>query len=48
MKVFIGGSISIKSLDNNAQNELDRIISDRTEILVGDAYGVANTYEYCS
>ena len=40
MKVFIGGSISIKYLDYEVQDELDKIINGELEILVGDAYGV--------
>lgn len=40
MIVFIGGSISIKYLDYEVQDELDKIINGELEILVGDAYGV--------
>ena len=40
MKVFIGGSISIKQLDNTVKNELSKLINGNNEILVGDAYGV--------
>lgn len=54
MKVFIGGSIGIKSLDNTVTNELDKYMRSEYEILIGDAHGVdrlvqkhlfANTYK---
>lgn len=48
MKVFIGGSISIKYLDYEVQNELDKIMQGELEILVGDAYGVDSLIQkYC-
>lgn len=40
MKVFIGGSISIKELDCTVKSELNKLIESKREILVGDAYGV--------
>jgi len=38
-KVFIGGSISIKSLDDNIIARLNGIINKNLTILIGDAYG---------
>ena len=40
MKVFIGGSISVKYLDCAVTDELDKYMHGDLEILVGDAYGV--------
>ena len=39
-KVFIGGSISIKALDDNVIARLDGIINQNLIVLIGDAYGV--------
>lgn len=39
-KVFIGGSISIKALDDNVIARLDGIINKNLIVLIGDAYGV--------
>lgn len=39
MKVFIGGSISIKSLDENVIERLNGIINNNLTVLIGDAYG---------
>lgn len=39
-KVFIGGSISIKTLDDNIIARLDGIINQNLIVLIGDAYGV--------
>ena len=38
-KVFIGGSISIKSLDDNITARLNGIINKNLTVLIGDAYG---------
>jgi hypothetical protein len=38
-KVFIGGSISIKSLDDNIIARLNSIINKNLTVLIGDAYG---------
>lgn len=38
-KVFIGGSISIKTLDDNVIARLDGIINKNLTVLIGDAYG---------
>lgn len=38
-KVFIGGSISIKSLDDNVIARLNGIINKNLTVLIGDAYG---------
>ena len=38
-KVFIGGSISIKSLDENIIARLNGIINKNLTVLIGDAYG---------
>jgi hypothetical protein len=40
MKIFISGSISIKSLDFPINNLLDSIIANGQTVLVGDAFGV--------
>jgi len=40
MKVFIGGSISIKKLSHPVLARLDKIMSKKYHILVGDAPGV--------
>ena len=48
MKVFIGGSINIKYLDYEVQDELDKIMQGELDILVGDAYGVDSLIQkYC-
>lgn len=48
MKVFIGGSISIKYLDYEVKDELDKIMQGELDILVGDAYGVDSLIQkYC-
>ena len=48
MIVFIGGSINIKYLDYEVQDELDKIMQGELEILVGDAYGVDSLIQkYC-
>lgn len=48
MKVFIGGSISIKELDNTVKDELYKLLKSNCEILVGDAYGVDSLIQkYC-
>jgi len=47
-KVFISGSISIKRLPKEALKSIDKIISKKSEILVGDARGVDSlVQEYC-
>lgn len=38
-KVFIGGSIGIKSLDENIVARLNGIINKNLTVLIGDAYG---------
>ena len=38
-KVFIGGSISIKTLDENVIARLNSIINKNLTVLIGDAYG---------
>ncbi len=38
-KVFIGGSITIKTLDDNIIARLDGIINKNLTVLIGDAYG---------
>jgi hypothetical protein len=40
MKVFISGSISIKSLDEDELGALEQVIEGNRDILIGDAYGV--------
>ena len=40
MKVFIGGSISIKHFGYMVTDELDKIMDCNMEILIGDAYGI--------
>lgn len=48
MKVFVGGSISIKYLDYEVQDELDKIMQGELDILIGDAYGVDSLIQkYC-
>lgn len=48
MKIFIGGSISIKQLDSVAKDKLNKLIKENAEILVGDAYGVDSLIQkYC-
>ncbi len=48
MKVFIGGSISIKYLDYAVKDELDKYMNNELEILVGDAYGIDSLVQsYC-
>ena len=48
MKIFIGGSISIKQLDSKVKIKLDKLIKENAEILVGDAYGVDSLIQkYC-
>ena len=39
IKVFIGGSISIKALDDNIIARLEGIINKNLTVLIGDAYG---------
>lgn len=39
MRIFIGGSKAISSLTAEFTAELDRIIADGHEILIGDCYG---------
>jgi hypothetical protein len=39
-KVFISGSISIKSLDQQAIDFLDSIMANGQTVLIGDAFGV--------
>lgn len=47
-KVFISGSISIKKLPEAVLQSIDKIISNKFEILVGDACGVDKlVQEYC-
>ena len=38
-KVFIGGSISINTLDENVIARLNGIINKNLTVLIGDAYG---------
>lgn len=38
-KIFIGGSISIKALDENIITRLNGIINKDLTVLIGDAYG---------
>lgn len=40
MKVFIGGSMSIKNIGLNAQEQLEKIMDDIDDVLIGDADGV--------
>ena len=40
MKVFISGSMSIKELPEIAIREIDRLLADEPEIIIGDAPGV--------
>ncbi len=40
MKVFIGGSISIKYLDTKVVMLINKYMDQKFEILIGDAYGV--------
>lgn len=40
MKIFISGSISIKTLPEQAKKKINEILQDNHEILVGDADGV--------
>ena len=48
-KVFISGSISIKRLPKEALKSIDKIISKKFEILVGDAKGVDSLVQrYCA
>lgn len=48
MKVFIGGSISIKYLDCAVKDELDKYMNNELEIIVGDAYGIDSLIQsYC-
>lgn len=48
MKVFIGGSISIKYLDQPVKDKLNELLENGSEILVGDAYGVDSLIQkYC-
>lgn len=48
MKVFIGGSISIKYLDQPVKEALNTLLENGSEILVGDAYGVDSLIQkYC-
>ena len=48
MKVFIGGSISIKYLNQLVNEALNKFIVNGFEILVGDAYGVDSLVQkYC-
>ena len=39
-KVFISGSISIKSLDEEQRTVIERVVESNHTILIGDAYGV--------
>ncbi|MCX4376029.1 MAG: hypothetical protein OSJ61_07645 [Lachnospiraceae bacterium] len=49
MKIFIGGSISIKYLDYEIEDELDAIMQSELDILVGDAYGADSLVQkYCN
>lgn len=48
MKVFIGGSISIKYLDQPVKEALNALLANGSEILIGDAYGVDSLVQkYC-
>lgn len=48
MKIFIGGSISIKHLDQPVKEALNTLLANGSEILVGDAYGVDSLIQkYC-
>ncbi|MDL2297405.1 hypothetical protein LJC37_05560 [Bacteroidales bacterium OttesenSCG-928-E04] len=40
MKVFISGSISIKSLDEKDKTVLDQIVEKNDTVLIGDAFGI--------
>jgi hypothetical protein len=40
MKIFISGSINIKTLDSQAISLLDSIIANGQTVLIGDAFGV--------
>jgi hypothetical protein len=40
MKIFISGSISIRSLDARALDQLDAIMAGAQTVLIGDAFGV--------
>ena len=42
MKVFVSGSISIKSLSSIVKQKLDNIMSKNLTVLVGDANGIDN------
>ena len=44
-KVFISGSIKIKSIDSNVINRLNNIIESQYAILVGDAGGVDSSIQ---
>jgi len=47
-KVFISGSISIKSLPKSVEESLDKIIGSGMEVLVGDADGIDTMVQnYC-
>lgn len=45
MKIFISGSRSIKTLDNEILKFLDDIMNRNWEILIGDCYGVDSTVQ---
>ncbi len=46
--IFIGGSISIESLDNRVTEALDNIMRQGWNIIVGDAHGVDRLIQiYC-
>lgn len=48
MKVFTGGSMSIKYLDQPVKEVLNTLLSNGSEILVGDACGVDSLIQkYC-
>jgi hypothetical protein len=45
LKVFIGGSIKIRSLPSSVTARVDKIIEKRFTILIGDAPGVDNAVQ---
>ena len=40
MKIFIGGSKTINTLDENVKEKLQEIIKNKYDVLVGDCFGV--------
>ncbi|GBU10130.1 hypothetical protein AwWohl_12680 [Gammaproteobacteria bacterium] len=45
-KVFISGSIKIKSIDENIMNRLDKLVESDFSILIGDANGVDTSIQH--